>query len=92
MTVSSLAPGIEPLARAPPCLPSRQNTVESRSSEKPPAGHLSSRNHHHQSGRQNFWMSAWEKRRKKLRIVASLGKRGRPNIACSARSARNPWA
>lgn len=79
---------------APSCLPSRQNTVESRSSEKPALGQATSRRSQRQSGRQNASRWAWEKRRKKLRIVSSLGKRVSPSMVWSTRSARSQpqWA
>ena len=68
--------------RAPSCFPSRQNTVESRSSEKPALGQASSRGSQRQSGRQTASMWAWENRRKKLRMVSSPGKRSTPSKAC----------
>ena len=80
--------GLNPLS-APSCFPSRQNTVESRSSAKPPAGHCTRRTRQRQSGRQKASMCAWEKRRKKLRMVSSLGKRSTPSSACKTRSAHD---
>ena len=76
------------------CWPSRQNTVESRSKAKPALGQASSPTSQRQSGRQNVSICAWEKRRKKLRMVSSLGKRPIPSRACKTRSARNhsQWA
>lgn len=51
---------------------------ESRSSEKLPAGHRTSRKSQRQSGRQNASMCAWEKRRKNFRMVSSPRKRSNP--------------
>ena len=58
------------------------------------AGHLTRSRSQRQSGRQKDSMCAWEKRRKKLRIVSSLGKRSSPRNAWSTWSARNhsQWA
>ena len=58
---------------APSCFPSRQNTVESRSSAKPAAGHFTSRKRQRQSGRQKASMWPCVKRRKKLRIRVIAG-------------------
>ena len=95
LTVEDQVTGIKQVKRVPmegvtpSGFPSRQNTVESRSSAKPPLGHLSNKSSQRQSGRQKASMCPWEKRRKKLRMVSSLGKLSTPSMARKTRSARN---